>query len=618
MTVKKLLALVAFSATTMCAIASMERADFVTGEGTNGWTLSANEYVSPTYSSAVDSISLKYSGSGEGSATVYAAAHQNSATSQVATLTAVSSAATFDFSETTDFRSFKIKTSGDWSLASFVANVAAAFLAAPSNVVATAITTDSLEVSWDAVESAKGYAVSIWTNKIVGASNGTEVWADDFSKAVAGSTSAKAVDSSTFNVSYSDTTYWECNEYVYPSTTSGAIRIGASDRSKAGILMSPHLPGGDWHLQMRAWRHSKDDGTDMPIYRNSSGVTSLVQVVSFAKGPGEPEDFLIELPSLVEGDHLMFCSFTNKSPRVILDRVALVSGYSEGVSTPDVFREISVGAATSCTVENLPQSVPVFVGVTAAGSHGVSSAVSEGVAVDLAHPPPRALLNALPLSELADGVYLQDFDSLAEVTSTSGEKDWLNGTTLSYWQAYKNDNAATTFKYNGGGANSGGLYALATNQSYSVRALGAYSTQNDEFLFGIAFTNDTDAAIILTNVSYSAQQWGFKNTASQTLQVSAAVTDVLCWLPEYAGEWKEISSAQSSIFATDEPHDTPEVLVVIPSEALPISINPGQVLMLKWTMKSLTSGTPSMLAIDDLTVMFAEKPLATLIFLTSR
>ena len=91
----------------VCGAQASERADFTTGEGTNGWTISAAEYVSPTYAGAVDRISLSYSGTAAGSATVSALA-QGGGESPVATLSAAANVATFDFPETTDFRAFRI------------------------------------------------------------------------------------------------------------------------------------------------------------------------------------------------------------------------------------------------------------------------------------------------------------------------------------------------------------------------------------------------------------------------------------------------------------------------------------------------------------------------------
>ena len=125
----------------VCGAQASEQADFTMGEGTNGWTISAAECVSPTYANAVDRISLSYSGAAAGSATVSAIAN-GGGESPDATLSAAANAATFDFPETTDFRAFRISATGDWRLFSFAADVSATFLAVPSNVAATALTTD--------------------------------------------------------------------------------------------------------------------------------------------------------------------------------------------------------------------------------------------------------------------------------------------------------------------------------------------------------------------------------------------------------------------------------------------------------------------------------------------
>ena len=109
----------------------------------------------------------------------------------------------------------------------------------------------------------------------------------------------------------------------------------------------------------------------------------------------------------------------------------------------------------------------------------------------------------------------------------------------------------------------------------------------------------------LSSVSYSAQQWGFKNNTNQTLSVSAALTEDLVWISDYGSEWTEISSAQSNLYGSGTEHATPSILTVTPTDASALSIRPGQVLMLKWTIHSLRSGTPGMLAIDDLTVTFS-------------
>ena len=601
----------------VCGAQASEQADFTTGEGTNGWTLSAAECVSPTYTNAVDRISLSYSGAAAGSATVSAIAN-GGGESPVATLSAAANAATFDFPETTDFRAFRISTTGDWRLFSFAADVSATFLAVPSNVAATALTTDSLEVSWDPVADATGYRVSIWTNRIAGASSGTEVWIDDFSRApAAAGTSPGALNSSVFNESYADNHYWQCNEFIYPSSSNGAIRIGASDRSKGGVLTSPHLPGGNWRLRMRAWRHSRDDGTDMPIYRNSSGSISLVHVVSFTKGPGEPEEFQIELPTLLEGDHLMFYSFTNRSPRVILDRVALVPRRSEDVSAPDVIREVSGGAATTCTIGNLPPSVPVFVRVTATGTHGLSSEASVEVLVDLAHPPPRTVLNAFPISELEEGCYSQNFDSLSYVVNTTTGSPWFNGWTLTYWQLWQDDLAPTNISFYAGGNQTGAKFlAPAASSSTPVRALGARTRQGTRMAWGIAFTNDTDSAVKLTHVSYSVQQWGFANTTNHALVCSYLVANRLDWISNLSEGWQDCGMTAAK--CRDDEHVIPEVMEARYAPQSVIKVHPGEVLYLRWTLEPPISGNSALMAIDDLTVTFTSAFRSFVIHLVDR
>ena len=192
----------------------------------------------------------------------------------------------------------------------------------------------------------------------------------------------------------------------------------------------------------------------------------------------------------------------------------------------------------------------------------------------------------------------------------TGNKDWLNGTTVTYWQAYKNTSAVGSLGYNAGSVNSGGLYALAVNRTDPVRALGAYSTQNDEFSFGLSFTNDTERTMTLSSVAYLAQQWGFKNDTNQTMSVSAKVVDGLDWISAYGDGWTELGSTQSTVYGTADVHDMPVSTAVAITPAEEISIAPGKVLMLKWTVHSLKSGKPGMMGIDDVTVTFGvvEKP----------
>jgi len=580
-----------------------EKADFVNGVGTNDWTVSDGEWLSPMYGNAVDKIVLQYSGmDANATATIQACTKQEAETT-VATLTSASSGASFDFPDTTDFRSFRITSTNGLALSSFTAYVSASSIDAPTGVaISNNVTGTSFDAYWNPVADATGYRTYVWTNAVVGTSAGTAVWQEAFTNAPAKTSTVNFKDEFTDN----GTTGWTF-EKAYASISNGAVRVGTT--SDKGVLVSPSLnvSGSALTLRVTAWRQTTSEGTDMPIGVVSGGVTNIVGVIALGD---ESAPYHVALPSFNTYDRIALFSPTNKaSARAIIDDVAILSGYSEGQIEPSYIVDgLDVGALTSYSFTDLP-SVPVQFAVEAYGRRGVSSAKTEAVEVDLSNPDKIAVLNACPLSSLtgSDNTYFQNFDSLAVLTATTGDKEWLNGTTLQYWQAYKGDDAVTSFKFNGGAGNTGGLYALATNQNHSVRTLGAYSSQSDEFSFGIAFTNDTDSTMLLSNLAYSAQQWGFKNDTNQTLSVSVLVTNRLDWIPSFSDGWTELGSTQSAVYGEGVAHDTPVSTSVTFGQEFGVSIAPGQVLMLKWTIHSLKSGKPGMMGIDDVSVSFRNK-----------
>ena len=261
--------------------------------------------------------------------------------------------------------------------------------------------------------------------------------------------------------------------------------------------------------------------------------------------------------------------------------------------------------ATSCTINGLPESVPVVVGVSAIDQDGVPSERSAGVTVDLANPPPRATLNACPVSGLVGNhVYSQNFDSLAKHTATSGDKDFYNGATLSFWQAWQDSDPAEKFAFYAGGNQTGAKFvALATNINESTRAFGARGRQGTTMTWGLAFTNDTDSAAILTNVSYSAQQWGFANTTNQLLSFECLVTNRLDWIVNLTEGWKTCTEAEAQVFGAGT-YSIPESTDVDYVPSAEIRIPPGEVLYLKWTFHPPAKGSSALMAIDDLSVGF--------------
>ena len=449
--------------------AAVVSADFSGAAVPEGWGVENGEYRSPTYSNAVDRIVMQYSSADKmADMSVYAFTKEG-VSSLVATFTAASSAASFDFPESTDFRSFRLVSTNGLALSSFTAFVAASSLDAPAAVaVSNNVTGTSFDAHWSAVEGAIGYKVYVWTNMVVGAAAGSAVWQETFANAPAKSTSVAFKDEFTDN----GTPGWTF-EKAYASVSNGAVRIGTT--SDKGILVSPPLPAfSETQLAIRitAWRQTTGEGTDMPLGIVSGDVTNIVGVVTIGD---ESATYSVALPGLNAGDRVAIFSPTNKaSARAIIDDVAILSGYSDGHLEPAYIVDgLDVGVATKYSFADLP-SVPVLFAVEAYGRRGASSEKTEAVEVDLANPEKAAVLNACPLSSLDGNVYSQDFDSLAAIGN-----EWLNGTTLRYWQAYRKDSPSTSITHNIGGASNGGLYALHQNTGLDVRALGGLSTKSD-------------------------------------------------------------------------------------------------------------------------------------------
>ena len=581
--------------------------DFTGAGAPEGWTEENGAYRSPEYSNAVDRIELRYSGADAAAAATISAFPKQGDGTSVATLSAASSGASFDFPETTDFRSFRIAATNGLALSSFTAYVSADTLGMPSGVaISNNVTGTSFDASWSPVDDATGYRVYVWTNAVVGASAGTAVWQETMSGATNASSNTKMSDDK-FAGCFENSGWTRSDKAGYPTGENGTVRIGTTGDS--GWLQTPPIVTAADDLAVRFYAKAvdtKSNGKRIAVERILGETAAFAGTVTLSL---EMQEFVIPLPDWESGDCIRFKSITNGDRRVIIGAVTVVSGYSEGSLEPSYIQNVDVGLATVYSFTGLP-SVPVQFSVEAYGRRGVTSAKTEAVEVDLSNPEKVPQLNACPLSSLTSPAltYTQNFDSLAALTATTGDKECLNGTTIQYWQYYKNDMAAASIKYNGGAGNSGGLYALSTNQTHAVRALGAYSTQNDEFSFGLAFTNDTERTVTLSTVAYLAQQWGFANNANQKLSVSVMVTNSLNWISAYSDGWTEIGSTQSTVYGAEDVHDTP---VSTPVEATPaeeISIAPGQVLMLKWTIHSLTSGKPGMMGIDDVMVTFLNKP----------
>ena len=461
----------------------------------------------------------------------------------------------------------------------------------------------SFDAGWQSVVGATGYRVYVWTNAVSGASAGTAVWAEAMPGATNAASSTRLTDAK-FNDCFENIGWTRSEKSGYPTGEDGTIRIGTTETN--GWLQTPSIGVAADSMAVQFFAKANAANTksmDVAVERVSGGSACFAGAATLTT---EMQEVVIALPNWESGDSIRFNSLTNGDRRTVIGPIAVVSGYSKGTESPSyIVNGQDVGLATSCRFENLP-SVPVFFAVETYGRRGVTSAKTEAVSVDLSSPDKVAELNACPLSSLAGGNYAQDFDSLAAVTATTGDKEWLNGTTLQYWQAYTNGIAVNSIKWNGGSSSTKGLYALRGGSipSGSDRAFGACSVQGVETSFGIAFINDTDSAMTLSTLEYSAQQWGFGNTATQTLSVAAQVVDGLEWMSVYGAGWTELATTQSTVYNGEKPDAAVSTPVSVAPES-DLGIAPGQVLMIKWTINPPAGGKAAMMGIDDVSVVFA-------------
>ncbi len=596
------MALCAMSMSALAGGLVTETAEFSGADVPAGWNVSDGSYLSPEYSNSVSRIALSYGAAGGqvGTVQLFAIDHASSAETQIASVNTATTGAAFDFPGFSDYRRFRIATDG-LALTSFSATLPDTRPDAPSNVVATALTTDSLEVAWDAIDGAVGYRVSVWTNVVTGASEGTVAWDDSLPGATNGASTTRMSDTK-FNACFAHAGWTRSDKAGYPTGEDGTIRMGTTGDS--GWLQTPPIDvASDSRVlfRFRAKIGSSNTNPQMLVERISDNSTTIIGEVTLTS---ELKEHVLVVPDWKSGDSIRFNSFASGDRRTIIGAVALVSGYSAGTSSPVVVKEVPVADGTATTIDGLPPAVPVFVGVRAIDAGGVSSATSAGVEVDLANPPPRATLNAWPVSSSADSTCRQDFDSVAGATMTSGDKDFYNGVTIPFMQAWQDNDAVTKFAYYAGGNQTGAKFvAVATNINEQTRAFGARAKAGTTMTWGLAFTNETGSTISLTNVSYSAQQWGFANTTNQLLACEYLVTNRLDWIVNFSEGWQTYAVSEARVFGAGT-YALPEPVAVDYVPSPEIRIAPGEVLYIKWAFHPPSKGNSALMAIDDLTVGF--------------
>ena len=582
-----------------------------------GWRIGESGLLSPTYSNYVSHISLAY---GEersgvyGTLALFATDYTTQTESKIADLNTFTSAAQLDFPVGTDFRSFRFVTNGV-ALVSWTAVWMDTHLATPTNVAAANITESSFDLSWTAVEDAMGYRIAVWTNATVGASAGVATWQETFAGMGAGKSSVLNQDRlglADHGSDWRDTSF----ENGYLIDNGGGIRLGTS--TTTGWISVPHVvAAGEDALRVTAARYSQDKGQQLAVLcvLDGGATTNLVGTfpIDFdgtypTFDPSNAVD-VIELPASTVGGTLILQTTSGsdgKEARIAVKGVEFVSGYAAGTQVRDVIREETISAADTAYTFSGLTSVAVQVSVQAlAANVADSSAASETVVVDLAHPPPTPQL-VVSGARVADvGGYFEPFDILANLASTL----WTDGVSVSYWQARRGVSSERNITEKSGMSNqSAGLYSYhGTNKNdVASYSLAIVSKTNNRMTFGFAVTNDTDALLTNLQLSFTARQWTFTSnrTVPQSLHFDCLVTNKVVAVSD-AGAWDEVdalkfdavASLQEAEASGRADYATGSAFANLTATLTGKRLHPGEVLMLRWTSDPVANGEA--LGVDD-------------------
>ena len=585
-----------------------------------GWTSVENTLVSPAYPNSATKISISYAPSGDTKGSV----RISSGESNLATLSTDTSSAEMTFPETTDFRHFSISAENA-SLLSFTAHYLDSRLASIPKINIDSYTPNSVSLSWDAIPDAGGYSVSIFTNTVEGASAGTKTWVETFADMPVNTnnnTQLKSQNLETADHGQDSGENWQNTSFTNLYWISGdeykGFRLGNS--SNAGRIIVPHTIGEENRLVISAYRN-KSTSANLSIsyvtYGTNAGTYTSTNLIANIELSSEPKEYAAEIPAEAAGGKILLESYvtnTNASAtdcRVAITNIAFVSGWSAGTTVRKEIRTIET-QVPSCSADNLP-STEITVKVKAiASDRRIAESEAAAIDIDLGRAPRLVL----PGSLVAAG-YQEDFSRLGDIN----DGNWLNGATVPYIQAVRNNGGATNITVRAGGyqtssAPSAGLYAFRDKNKTddSLWSLAAAPKSNAALSFGFAVSNDMAQAKLLGFVlAFDAMQWSFTSnrTAVQTMKVEYTVGTNGETSISSEGEWHELEAMSLTAKTWDDYNnatdgengfDKTNVCRRETKEAslAGIELAPGNILVIRFVPKGVASGEA--LGIDNLSL----------------
>lgn len=594
----KLKTLLAISATAVSLFAAEEVMQTELFETLpEGWSvIEGGGFISPEYPNEIRRVAIAFSlltPGGDIEVRDYASQEK------LASVSGKAVSAELEFPEGVGIRRLELRPNGT-RLESFGATWLNPLLPAPGNFTAADSFNDSVQLMWDAVDGAQAYKVTVWTNAVTGASEGTESWRETFKNIPESSSSQQMSKDHLGNADHGAD--WKNQSFsgLYHLSQGGGIRLGKTDG--AGEITVPHiLAEGENLLRISAFQYGNSKGQRLGICAVSADGSIVNDVVELDLTAEEKEYRVILPDDAVGGKVLLKSMSSTQDCRVGIVEISIWKGFSEGQKEKAAIAEKVVGES-SAVVGKLPEG-EVFASVAAVSSDGnhISSSPAE---ITFSLPDlPRKML---PGSKVLSG-YTEGFECLSR-----GVSGWFDGKTVPYFLAANNGEAVAKIAATSGtGSKSGGLYAFHGSgaETYS---LAAVANSNNKLIFGFCVSNDTTSLLKNFELSFTAKQWTFdvSRAAQQNLRLFAI--EGASSLKEGADEAVEIVDARfTAISKADfeakvDGVDAASYSRRITVDVGGIELKPGEKAVFYWAPDQVSHADA--LGIDDISLTCGSEP----------
>ncbi len=464
-----------------------------------------------------------------------------------------------------------------------------------AQVVAT--TPGAFSIKWESMIDFDSYTLHLWTNRVVGASEGECVWREDFSNAPS-SSSTQSPSKDNFK-NYVDNGYLKGDfDYskVYLTEDAGVLRLGNS--SDRGWLQVPPLglKGNNLSLKVKVKKCPDETGFLLPIDLIDGNQTNQIALLTITD---EYADYVISLPTLDGEESLIIHSTTNvkSSAQTLLDSFEILAGASLG-HVVSYTNKVDVGTSGFAIVSNQPSAV---LHARVEGRKDDFSCFSNECEIDLENPS-NFWLTSLFKKQNAYSVMTEVFGWVTNITK---ETSWMNGKTIRGFYAFVANDESESIYCGKKGSSTAGLYASHTNTPVTAHTLSLHANKNEDITLELRILNDRQKTMNEITFVYNEYDWMHNNieTSSKFLN-SYSVTKNAFILPT---NWQEINveRQEDDFLKRENDLSTMGFFKRQVTVMLPVKVNPGEVFYYRWIAPKMSNAP--MLGVGNLTVTLGWK-----------